>query len=240
MGFRNLLAFNKALLAKQMWRLIQYPNSIMAKAFKARYFRNSDIMVAEIGYRPSYVCRSLLWGRDLIQKGLCWRVGDEKLISVKDDHWIPKLPGFKSNIGYLASSSDKASTLMNGHDNWDEDAIRNLFPPVAAEAILDIQLSRRGCADTRFWQGYQRGMYKVRHVICWKLMPWILLSIIQLILIRGGGRSFGAFHYRQRFGFFCGEHPEISFLQLLTCFQACVGRLSLLVLFEKHEVVHFL
>lgn len=103
----------------------------MAKSFKARYFRNSDIMVAEIGYRPSYVCRSLLRARDLIRKGLCWRVGDGKLIYVKDDHWIPKLPSFKSNICYLAGSSYKALTLMNGHDNWDEDAIRNLFPPVA-------------------------------------------------------------------------------------------------------------
>lgn len=119
-------------------------------------------MLAGIGYRPSYVWRSLLWGRDLVRKGLCWRVGVGKLISIKHDHWIPKLPGFKNNTSYLASFSDKVSKLIDEHGNWDEDAIINLFPPVAAEAILDIRLSRRGCADTRFWKGSQRGMYTVK------------------------------------------------------------------------------
>lgn len=46
LGFRNLTAFNKSLLAKQVWRIINYPNSLMARVLKGKYFKNSDVMEA--------------------------------------------------------------------------------------------------------------------------------------------------------------------------------------------------
>lgn len=89
LGFRNLTAFNKALLAKQVFRIVQHPNSLMARVLKAKYFKNSDIMVAAMGYNPSFVWRSLMWGRELCIKGMCWRVGDGQNINIVNDSWIP-------------------------------------------------------------------------------------------------------------------------------------------------------
>lgn len=65
MGFRNLLGFNKALLAKKVWRIIHMPNSLMARVLKERYYKNSDSMDAEMGSKPSNIWRSLMWGKDL-------------------------------------------------------------------------------------------------------------------------------------------------------------------------------
>lgn len=55
LGFRSLIAFNKSLLAKQIWRVIQKPDSLMARVLKARYFKNSDIMKAGLSSNPSYI-----------------------------------------------------------------------------------------------------------------------------------------------------------------------------------------
>ncbi|XP_073153992.1 uncharacterized mitochondrial protein AtMg00310-like [Henckelia pumila] len=70
MGFRRLLDFNRALLAKQVWRIIREPNSLKAKVLKARYFKHVDFMDASLGSQLSYIWRSIVWSRDLSKDGL--------------------------------------------------------------------------------------------------------------------------------------------------------------------------
>lgn len=45
--FRNLHLFNLSLLAKQRWRLLQQPESLVARLFKVRYFATSSFLDAE-------------------------------------------------------------------------------------------------------------------------------------------------------------------------------------------------
>lgn len=96
LGFRSLQVFYQSLLAKQVWRVIQFPNSLMARLLKGRYFKNTDIMDAKLGCNSSFVWRSLLWGRDIIKEGLCWRVGNGKNILAHKYPWIPSIPSFTS------------------------------------------------------------------------------------------------------------------------------------------------
>jgi hypothetical protein len=49
MGFRDLAMFNKALLAKRLWRIMQNPDSLVAKIMKAKYFPWSDLFEAKLG-----------------------------------------------------------------------------------------------------------------------------------------------------------------------------------------------
>jgi hypothetical protein len=49
LGFRDLIMFNKAFLAKQCWRLIQNPDSLIAQTIRAKYYPNSSFMELELG-----------------------------------------------------------------------------------------------------------------------------------------------------------------------------------------------
>lgn len=69
MRFRNLSDFNRALLAKQVWRIIREPNSLLATVLKARYLKHTDIMEAGIGSNPSYIWRSI-FGVDHLSKNV--------------------------------------------------------------------------------------------------------------------------------------------------------------------------
>ena len=59
LGFRNLQAFNLAMLAKQAWRILTNPSSLIARVLKARYFPTGDILSATLGSSPSYSWRSI-------------------------------------------------------------------------------------------------------------------------------------------------------------------------------------
>ncbi|CAA7044586.1 unnamed protein product [Microthlaspi erraticum] len=65
LGFRVIEDFNTALLAKQLWRLMDNPDSLFAKVFKGRYFRNSTPLDPIRSYSPSYGWQSIVSARPL-------------------------------------------------------------------------------------------------------------------------------------------------------------------------------
>jgi len=50
MGFR----INIFMAAKQGWRILQKPDSLLAIFFKARYFPHTPFLEADIGHNPSH------------------------------------------------------------------------------------------------------------------------------------------------------------------------------------------
>jgi hypothetical protein len=60
MGFRDISSFNQALLAKQGWRIMTEPDSLLAKVFKAKYFPTSNFLQAKPGHRSSYSWQSIM------------------------------------------------------------------------------------------------------------------------------------------------------------------------------------
>lgn len=88
LGFKDLTDFNTAMLGKQLWRLIEKPNSLFARVFKGRYYKNSSPLEPIRSYSPSYGWRSITSARSLVYKGLIKRVGTGSSISVWNDPWL--------------------------------------------------------------------------------------------------------------------------------------------------------
>ena len=59
-GFRDLMAFNLAMLAKQGWRLLHDTNSLVYQCFKARYFPRSHFIDAKESPNCSFMWKSIM------------------------------------------------------------------------------------------------------------------------------------------------------------------------------------
>ena len=75
MGFRDLYAHNLALLSKQGWRLVKYPNSLVSRLLKAKYFPNSDFWNAPSSPSASACWKGIFEARELLCNGVRWRIG---------------------------------------------------------------------------------------------------------------------------------------------------------------------
>lgn len=90
LGFRDLYAFNLALLVTQAWRFLQQPESLAFRVFQACYFPNDDFLCARIKTNSSHVWRSIVEARNVIFKGCRWQVGDRSSIKIWRDNWLPR------------------------------------------------------------------------------------------------------------------------------------------------------
>lgn len=82
MGFKDLKAFNLALLAKQGWRVQQNPSTLIHRVFKERYFEGNPVKEAQLGNRPSYAWRSIMATKDIIVKSSRWTIGNGKRVHI--------------------------------------------------------------------------------------------------------------------------------------------------------------
>ena len=69
LGFRDFQIFNQALLARQAWRLVEFPDSLCARNMKAVYYPNGDLCDTAFPAHTSPVWRSIMFGLELLKKG---------------------------------------------------------------------------------------------------------------------------------------------------------------------------
>jgi hypothetical protein len=66
--FRDLRVFNQALLARQAWRLIQFPDSLCARVLKAKYYPQRELIDTMFPGDASPTWRAIEHGLDLLKK----------------------------------------------------------------------------------------------------------------------------------------------------------------------------
>ena len=162
LGFKDLSCFNQALVAKQGWRIIKDPDSLVAQILKARYFKHSYFLKAGLGSKPSYIWRSVLWGKEVLLKGYRWRIGDGKQINIFSSCRIPRLSTFKPITPPNLPGNTCVAELIDENNCWKKDKIYQHFSKDDADCIVHIPLSRRQSEDTIIWHYDRRGQYLVK------------------------------------------------------------------------------
>lgn len=164
MGFKDLAAFNVAMLGKQGWQLQTKPDSLVSKNFKARYYPNSNYLNAKLGHNPSFVWRSILSAKVVVRQGAHWKIGSGFDIPIISEPWI----GSGSSIPPVGD--DMVALQPYSVDNlidqerkvWNESLIRQLFAVETVQTILNTPLHHQVERDKMIWKAEKNGHYSVR------------------------------------------------------------------------------
>ena len=164
LGFKDITDFNTAMLGKQLWRLIEKPNTLFSRVFKGRYYRNASPLDPIRSYSPSYGWRSIVSARSLVSKGLIKRVGTGSSISVWNDPWLPSTrprPANKNQHNLYPELTVDA--LIDGTSrSWNLQVIRTLVDPQDVKIIESIPISRFHLEDRNGWHFTNNGKYTVK------------------------------------------------------------------------------
>lgn len=100
-------------------------------------------MEASKGRRASWAWASMLQGRDLLLKSICWQVNSGTEAKFWEDKWIPYVLGFK--VTSPKPRGNKFQTVCNAIDSttkrWKMDDLHLYVTEVEVEAICSIPIA---------------------------------------------------------------------------------------------------
>lgn len=149
LGFRDIQCFNSVLLAKQLWRLLTHSNLLMSKVLKAKYFPHGGLLNVVVSPQASWLWKSWMSAKGLLQQGLRYQVGDGKAIRIWDASWLHTTSTFRpTTIRPVACCLNWVSELMvAGGKQWNKDLIQQTFNEYDTNTILQIPISQLGLKD---------------------------------------------------------------------------------------------
>ncbi|CAN0915917.1 Putative ribonuclease H protein At1g65750, partial [Linum grandiflorum] len=176
------------ILHKQGWKLLQEPNALITKVLKAKYFPKGDFLTARVGYRPSFVWRSIFAAQDVVREGWRWRVEDGSKINVWTEPWLRD----EANC-YVETSPSMQLKDLTVNDlvipslrTWNYTLINNVFNVRDVQVISAMVPPDDTGHNRRIWRFEKQGKYSVRsayHVAIDKR------SIIPTLTVVGGWKT---------------------------------------------------
>ncbi|XP_071909589.1 uncharacterized protein [Coffea arabica] len=160
-GFRDLEAFNTALLAKQIWRFITAPNLLVSRVMKAKYMKD-QWQEKKPPSSSSWAWKSIHSARHLLLNGLWKRIGDGSTVEIWKDKWITGNPNGKPASTKPANCKIQKVSDLILEGKWDKLKLQLVFNQEEAKLIANIPLSIFRRKDRMFWKDSKSGSYTVK------------------------------------------------------------------------------
>ncbi|XP_058754336.1 uncharacterized protein LOC131627507 [Vicia villosa] len=233
MGFKNISAFNLAMLSKQAWRLTTIPDSLVSRLYKARYFPNCDYLNSNIGHNHSHVWRSIWSSKFVIKGGLKWSIGSEENILIWDPFWM--FDGTSLTNPWpnnLVVDNLKVSDLMSPNGkHWNQSVIHSLVGDEAAEKIQNTLLFTAVQNDNLVWKHESNGKFSAQsayrylindaidtsHLRIRMVKRTIIISFFSVLKVLSVG-------YKWVYGLCCSRYPVKTNKRLSQLFYGVSGK----------------
>ncbi|KAF7824519.1 ribonuclease H [Senna tora] len=156
LGFKNINCFNKALLAKNVWRLIERPNTLLSRWFLGKYQDPSKELDFKKTSQDSLYWKNIVKSKNLVIDNLKWTVGNGEYIRTSSKFWPFK--GRNNDQDLLIADF----ITKDGEKRWNTNALMRFYNRSSVNEITQILLPYRQCPDVLAWKINKEGIYTVK------------------------------------------------------------------------------
>lgn len=156
LGIRNMGLFNKALLSKQVWRVLDKKDSILRKWIWHNYVYDKHNFLFRETTLISPVWKSIDGCKDIVSNNLEWKVRNGRDIWLYNNRFW-KQP-YQDNPGFL----HVLNLLVQGKGEWDQSKLMVVYSQNSIQQITNSIPLAIGIKDNLVWKVNPQGIYKVK------------------------------------------------------------------------------
>ncbi|XP_074318484.1 uncharacterized protein LOC141655297 [Silene latifolia] len=116
LGFKNTHLLSQALLLKNFWRIHTQPTAFLARYMAPKYARDLPVPLATSRVsQPSFIWSGICKAVSAANNGICWKLGNGRLIDLWSSRWINEDGSYSVKSGYslLWSESSAARCIRS-------------------------------------------------------------------------------------------------------------------------------
>jgi hypothetical protein len=129
---------------------------------KGKYYPNGDFISTRKKKRASDTWRVILFGREVLQKGIVKRIGPGNTIKIWEDNWLPGAVNLKPLVrppGAILVTVEEL--FLPGTRQWEVELVHGSFDAWDAEEILKLRQGTHMEEDIVAWNYEKHGLYSV-------------------------------------------------------------------------------
>ncbi|XP_056690230.1 uncharacterized protein [Spinacia oleracea] len=164
LGLRKTRPLNQAFLAKLGWKILMNEENLWVSLIRKKYLSNSTFFEYIPKPKDSSIWRHILCQREILRKGIRWKLGNGKSINFWLDNWVIQdnlLSHLKLNINTVNSNLRVADFILPNHE-WDSDKLKSIVPPALAMKIKGLPIPTRDLEDSPIWGATSTGEFSVK------------------------------------------------------------------------------
>lgn len=99
----------------------------MASVLHNKYYPVGNVLNSSLASSHLYIWHSLFWGKELLEKGLSWRIGNRHSVDPLEHNWIPREIRFKPTLSLSHPSLGLVDEFTLEDRTWDLSLLREHF-----------------------------------------------------------------------------------------------------------------
>ena len=167
MGFKDLNLLNIALLAKQVWRIINNLEAMWVKILKGRYFSRGSILETKKGLRVSWAWSSILEGIYFFKEIMMWQVMNGEEMDFWNDKWLSR-ECLKDIVNEDVEGKARVADYIVREGKWKVEQLKEKIGDEVIKKIEAIPISVNGERDRILWPSVRDEEYSMKtgyHII---------------------------------------------------------------------------